>query len=78
MIREMAVETHLLYFTDFLWLPVTLVADVISTARSEGAEPQPSADSELRKAPTQMLADGRLPNGAAETMEREREQIRGF
>jgi hypothetical protein len=27
------VETHLLYFTDFLWLPVDMVADVVSAAR---------------------------------------------
>ena len=31
--RDRLAGTRLSYFTDFLWLPVALVADVVSTAR---------------------------------------------
>ncbi len=36
-IRDGVIKTHLLYFTDFRWLPDTEVADVISTARIRGS-----------------------------------------
>ena len=36
-VRNGSVETYLLYFTDFHWLPDAMVADVISTARIRGS-----------------------------------------